>query len=135
MVDIVFELESGTTGSVLNDVFSERERQEELKRQGKFKYSCADFELDNGQCYMILGEEFGEVGHALNEMIGKVYSGREIDFAMLPVREELIQVAAVAVAWVERIDKVFQSRATSKSALNALLEENYAKVVDAAHRT
>jgi hypothetical protein len=107
----------GYTGEALQEIYQERLRQEDLKREGRFEYTCADVEVDDGQCYMILGEEFGEVGHALNEMIGKTYIAREIDLAMLAVRDELIQVAAVTVAWIERIDKTFRARSTSAAAL------------------
>lgn len=48
---------------------------------------------DPDKWYRILGEEFGEVAHALNE-------GDLVNY-----REELIQVAAVAVAMVESIDR------------------------------
>lgn len=44
---------------------------------------------DNDVKYRILGEEVGEVAHALNEQ----------DIANL--HEELIQVAAVCIAWLE----------------------------------
>lgn len=47
----------------------------------------------------VLGEELGEVGHEINEGIG---TGRAVD--LLKLRKELVQVAAVAVAWVESLD-------------------------------
>ncbi len=47
----------------------------------------------DGTRTLVLGEEFGEVCRAVLE-------GDEAN-----LREELIQVAAVAVAWVEAIDR------------------------------
>jgi len=43
--------------------------------------------------YAILGEEFGEVGKAINE------------HDLRQCREELVQVAAVAIAFVESLDR------------------------------
>lgn len=47
---------------------------------------------DRGMWYAILGEEFGEVGKAINE--------HDDDTDLV---EELIQVAAVAASWVDDI--------------------------------
>jgi hypothetical protein len=44
--------------------------------------------------YSILGEEFGEVGKATNDYLFE-------DKGETPIKEELIQVAAVCVAWLE----------------------------------
>lgn len=79
--------------NVLDAVADERERQERLKAKGKFAHTCADVELSDDVCCRVLGEEFGEVCRAIN------------DGDLANLREELIQVAAVAVAWVERIDR------------------------------
>lgn len=84
---------------IWDDILRERSRQERLKAAGKFEFSCADDGLNDYERYSILGEEFGEVGHELNEGI----PGGHADIEKL--RTELIQVAAVAVAWVEHIDK------------------------------
>ena len=75
---------------VLAEVGRERSRQEQLKAEGKFTYTCADAEMTDGQRLAVLVEEVGEVARAMNDGKG--------------LREELIQVAAVAVAWVEAID-------------------------------
>ena len=76
--------------NVLMEIRKERLRQEDLKAAGKFKNTCADPGATNR--LEILGEEFGEVCRALCED----------DQANL--REELIQVAAVALAWVQGLD-------------------------------
>jgi hypothetical protein len=87
------------TAIALVDVRAERERQERLglnkAAQGIRWASCADTEMDGGddRRYVVLGEEFGEVARALLEGEGDAH-----------LRAELVQVAAVAVAWIEAID-------------------------------
>ena len=79
---------------ILPDVVDERYRQEDKWGDQSGNH---DFEWAS-----ILGEEFGEVCAAANEANFK--TGKTPgDFGHL--RAELIQVAAVAVAWVEAIDK------------------------------
>jgi hypothetical protein len=69
---------------------AERFRQETLKLEGKFKYTCA-YKLVPECKLAILAEEFGEVARAVCEN----------DNANLC--EELVQVAAVCVAWLESL--------------------------------
>lgn len=83
----------------LSAIRKERARQEQLKAQGKFANTCADAGISNAERFMVLAEEFGEVGHELNEAIGE---GRILN--MTKLRTELVQVAAVCVAWCEAID-------------------------------
>ena len=85
--------------SVLAAIRLERTRQEYLKGQGKFSHTCADPQMSNAERFLVLAEEFGEVGHELNEGIGE---GRSVNVVKL--RNELVQVAAVCVAWCEAID-------------------------------
>lgn len=89
----------GPTGEVLELVKRERERQEKLRRQGKFAHTCAGPGMSNAERFLVLAEEFGEVGHELNEGIG---DGRIVN--MTKLRTELVQLAAVCVAWCEAID-------------------------------
>ena len=88
--------------TVYEDIARERDRQEELRASGKFSATCATAREDGGmndfQCFAVLGEEFGEVARAVCEGI----SGNSEHRANL--REELVQVAAVAVAWIQRLD-------------------------------
>lgn len=67
----------------------ERERQDELKAEGRFDHTCADPELSDFERLAILVEEIGEVSRALQG------DG--------DLEEELIQTAAVALAWLEGI--------------------------------
>jgi len=91
---------------ILEDVRDERCRQEALRAQGKFPATCAtvgENEMSDDRCMTVLGEEVGEVAKELNERdiaLGKLHPMRPIN----KLRAELIQVAAVTVAWVERID-------------------------------
>jgi NTP pyrophosphatase (non-canonical NTP hydrolase) len=83
--------------TILDLVATERGRQERLKSEGKFTYSCADKEMQHSEALTVLAEEVGEAAHEVNEGIGP---DRFIDKRRL--LKELIQVAAVAVAWAEK---------------------------------
>ncbi|EMO91249.1 hypothetical protein [Leptospira noguchii] len=76
------------TYNILKLIQLERERQEKLKQTGKFQFTCADQVLDCEKLPILL-EEVGEVAKAMNEMDS------------LGIVRELIQVAAVSVAWLE----------------------------------
>lgn len=69
----------------------ERARQLQLKAQGKFRYTCSDPEMSHEECLAVLVEEMGELADAIT-----VKSTDEME-------EELIQVCAVAVAWLETL--------------------------------
>ncbi len=84
----------GKTGDAVEAVYRERIRQEDLKAKGKFKHTCADKEMSDGDCMLVLMEEVGEVARAVLDKEGKG-----------ALREELIQVAAVAVSWAERLGR------------------------------
>lgn len=75
--------------AVLVDVVAERERQD-------VKWGVQDH--NDYVWNAILGEEVGEVSQAL---IDHQFKGAEFKDA----RAELVQVAAVAVAWIEAIDR------------------------------
>lgn len=78
------------TYRVCGDVILERSRQDQ-------KWGQQDH--PDPFWYVILGEEVGEVGRAIFERArGSIDGYREL-------RDELIQVAAVAVAWVEALDR------------------------------
>jgi hypothetical protein len=90
---------------ILDDVAQERRRQEHLRAAGKFRFTCADTHdvLGNPVTYpealAVLAEEFGEVSREIAEfVIAPDRLSRE------QLRAELVQLAAVAVGLVERID-------------------------------
>lgn len=84
------------TAAELKRVLLERDRQEHLRATGHFQHGPADSALSLPAILAVLAEEVGEVArHVCDDMHGK-----GLDKAAL--REELIQVAAVAVGWAER---------------------------------
>lgn len=82
---------------VVEAVMEERIRQETLRVEGRFRYTCADPEMSPGDKLACLAEEFGEVARAMLHERGLVADGGG------ELRTELIQVAAVAVAWAESL--------------------------------
>lgn len=98
----------GKVGDVLCWVNRERHRQECLKAQGKFPWSCADqIDPDSGREILlaeklaVLAEEFGEVAEIVCKLGAKRAEADTVSLKML--RDELVQVAAVAVAWAESL--------------------------------
>lgn len=79
-------LETGTVYDILENVYDERKRQHE-------KWGVQDHDED--RWIVILMEEVGEVARAIFEDDPANY------------REELLQVAAVAVAAIEAFDRKF----------------------------
>ena len=90
-------------GRVVMDVVKERMRQDELKNAGRFKFTCADDGLLDTERLAILVEEVGEASRAV------LNAQRLVDdkmvFAELELKKELVQVAAIAVAWLEYLEK------------------------------
>lgn len=82
---------------IFEAIVIERERQNELKRQGKISATVADEEMTNLERLAVLAEEIGECAHKLNGGIGG-----PVNWALL--RIELIQVSAIALAWCESDD-------------------------------
>jgi hypothetical protein len=93
---------SDLTFHVLQRVVKERARQEMLCRNGKFSMTCADPNLPNGGKMMVLAEEFGEVAKAAWELYD-IQPGQDEVAKTIALKTELIQLAAVAVAWAESI--------------------------------
>lgn len=79
---------------VLHDVAHERHRQDQ--RFG------AERNLHPGLWFAVLSEEVGEVAeHVIGSFVGR-------GMPLAEVREELVQVAAVAVAFAEWVDRALQ---------------------------
>lgn len=90
-----------TQDNILARVKTERRRQERLREDVKFAWSCAttDPAVSNSDKLAVLAEEFGEVArHVAEELI----DSRRLERAKL--QKELIEVAAVAVAWAESLE-------------------------------
>jgi NTP pyrophosphatase (non-canonical NTP hydrolase) len=70
---------------------AERLRQLDLQREGRFQYTCSDPELSPAERLAVLTEEVGEVARHVND-----HTDHSVD-----CQSELIQVAAVCLAWLE----------------------------------
>jgi NTP pyrophosphatase (non-canonical NTP hydrolase) len=100
-------------------IAAERKRQERLKREGKFDATCADptTVLSNTEKLAVLTEEVGEVARVIldrqvnnkerSRELGPSYEGydkwRYDGKTRRMLQDELVQVAAVAVAWLEAL--------------------------------
>lgn len=88
-----------STDHVLTEIHRERIRQDELKREGRFRYTLADNGMDDAEKLACIAEEIGEVGRAILGRKMLVRDGGDL-------RKELVQVAALAVAWIESLPLV-----------------------------
>lgn len=79
-------------------VATERDRQQELLRLGCIKFNCATWSVPDVSKLTILVEEVGEVATEIHE------ASRDTAAYRRRLRKELVQVAAVSVAWVEALD-------------------------------
>jgi hypothetical protein len=102
------------TDTILARVAVERRRQDTLVRQGKFPWNCAFDGPPYAAKLAVLLEEVGEVGREVVEhgITTDKYAADPQLMVMPPHREEyyrkrmaeeLVQVAAVCVAWVEHL--------------------------------
>lgn len=92
----------------------ERERQQKLVDSGKFLWSCANILISLDRKMTVLSEEVGEVAKEVCDYgISQDKYAREnmtfpphrTEYFLLNIRKELIQVAAVCVAWIEALDQ------------------------------
>jgi hypothetical protein len=92
--------------TVLGLVERERARQELLKREGRFPATCAD-DVSDLRRLAILTEEFLEVLQARMLMVAQLVNdeadGKPRPEHLAHLRAELVQVAAVCVAWREAL--------------------------------
>ena len=81
-------------------IADERARQERLRIAGKFPFTCGDRTRSSLDKLPVLVEEVGEVARAVLQEHGTAVQddAREL-------REELIQVAAVCMAWLESLEE------------------------------
>jgi NTP pyrophosphatase (non-canonical NTP hydrolase) len=99
---------------VLRDVGLERVRQEDLRQSGKFLWTCATDGVPLDRKMSVLSEEVGEVAKEVVDVgiARDKYEREKMAFPrhrevalLLRIRKELVQVAAVCVAWIEAIDR------------------------------
>lgn len=93
---------------VLSAIVVERHRQEALCALGEFKWTLAEVDrFTPAEGLAVLSEEHGEISRVVCEGLA---DGAVLDVAHL--REELIQLAACCVAWVEGIDSMQRTETT-----------------------
>jgi hypothetical protein len=80
---------------------NERRRQDELVRDGKLPFNCADPKIPGCEKTEVIGEEYGEVCKASYEL--RTWNGGPTDALKKQLRIELIQLAATTVAWLESL--------------------------------
>jgi NTP pyrophosphatase (non-canonical NTP hydrolase) len=80
----------------------ERLRQDTKKAEGRFRFTCADDGMTPEEKLTVLAEEFGEVATETSTMIGRRQRRNSIGTPEA-LYKELVQVAAVAVAWAESL--------------------------------
>lgn len=86
----------------LTRVNLERDRQERMKAEGRFKYTCADQAMTDHEFVAVLGEEFGEVcRQALTQPDDPL--AHDTSGSLEGLLKETIHVAAVAVAKAEAL--------------------------------
>lgn len=92
-------------GLIMSEILQERARQNVLKDEGRFDHTLDDKALSNGDRLACVDEEIGEVAREILELRRLVHDrprheqpgASERD----KLRKELIQVAALVVAWLE----------------------------------
>jgi NTP pyrophosphatase (non-canonical NTP hydrolase) len=95
------DLEVGTRlERALTTVGRERKRQLALQQQGRFTYTLSDDGMTDFERLACIVEEVGEVGRNVLARAGLATDGDTDDAAL---RKELSQIAALAVAWMERL--------------------------------
>lgn len=86
-----------STEQILVQIHRERVRQDTLKAEGRFRYTLADKPgLSDSEKLAAVCEEIGEVGRAVLGQRMLVNDGGDL-------RKELVQVAALCVAWLESL--------------------------------
>lgn len=88
---------------VFAKIAAERQRQRELFSAGKITFDCASGVPDSNRKLRVLMEEVGEVAQELDRLEG-CRDKRAERFVREDLEDELVQVAAVAVAWLESFE-------------------------------
>lgn len=88
----------------LESIASERSRQEALREAGRFTHTAASPGITEEQCLAILVEEVGEVARQVLTQPGTAIAN-DTEGSLEDLRGELVQVAAIAAGWIERLDR------------------------------
>lgn len=111
------EVAEVTLLSSFREIWEERQRQETLVKAGKFLWTCASANISLDRKMSVLSEEVGETANEIVEygITSDKYEKEQLPFPahrrryyLERIRTELIQVAAVCVAWIEALDKQIQ---------------------------
>jgi hypothetical protein len=91
---------------VMARVTKERIRQQELFLAGKLSFTCASHTADDNRKLRVLVEEVGEVAEAIDLLEAAESRGDGAASALRreELHAELVQVATVAVAWLESLE-------------------------------
>jgi len=101
VADIAAMSEQATaTGEAIARVIRERHRQDDLKAEGRFRFTCADDGMSNTERLACLVEEVGEVAQEVLTQKGRRLA-RDTEGSEEALRKEITQVAAICVAWLE----------------------------------
>ena len=85
--------------NVFERIAQERCRQNALVAEGKFGWNCSTFNIDCSLKLAVLMEEIGEVAKEIADSgVGMPAAAQK------RMQTELVQVAAVAVAWLEALE-------------------------------
>lgn len=87
---------------VFAKIAAERVRQRELFAAGKITFDCASVFPDDNRKLRVLIEAVGEVAQDLDRLEG-CRDNRAARFEREDFEKDLVQVAAVAVAWLESL--------------------------------
>ena len=93
------------TNCALVDIANERHRQDQLKAEGRFTYTLNDYGMSDGERLACIVEEVGEVARAVLEDCHRDGGLLVNDVHSVNLRTELSQVAALCVAWMERLPR------------------------------
>jgi NTP pyrophosphatase (non-canonical NTP hydrolase) len=85
-------------------IHAERERQEQKFRDGIFTFTCASLTASPKRKLRVLIEEIGEVARAIDRIESYQILKISKKDAEAHLCEELVQVAAVCVAWLESLE-------------------------------
>ncbi len=90
--------------TILEKIWLERLRQKDLLRSGKIQYDCASPIVSNDRKLRVTTEENGEVARAI-DLLENAKGPVEQTKAKRHLQEELTQLVACGVAWLEALEE------------------------------
>jgi hypothetical protein len=91
--------------NVLEQIWMERMRQRALIREGRIGFDCACPDVCDDKKLRVLTEELGEVAQAIDCLERPQHHAATVKQLRNGLKDELVQVAAVAVAWLEALEE------------------------------